>query len=176
MISQTKRKFVHDNSFPYVPLVRPLNGLHYMAFVHIFRWRSYPKMLQARANFAAVWVPDGRLFVIGGNDARAGATATVEMLSCSKWETEPTAQGDWSFVAPLPKARQSHAAAFLGGKLIVAGGAGECGVEVFTLPTSDNPTGHWTSIAPLPEPTGMLALIPGKSCLIGICMFFEASI
>ncbi len=124
-----------------------------------------------RMNFAAVWVPDGRIFAIGGNSGINGPTDKVEMLSCSNWETEPTASGAWSFVAPLPKARHSHATAFLRGKLIVAGGAGECGVEVFTLPTPEFPNGQWTSVFPLPEPMPLLSLIPAENVLIGISRF-----
>ncbi len=130
-------------------------------------------MNENRINFAAVWVPDGRLFAIGGNSGTNCTTEKVEMLSCSNWETEPTASETWSFVAPLPKARQSHAAAYLGGKLIVAGGAGECGVEVFTLPTPEFLNGQWTSIFPLPEPMPLLSLIPAENVLIGISRLFQ---
>ncbi len=130
-------------------------------------------MNENRINFAAVWVPDGRLFAVGGNSGVNCPTGKVEMLSCCNWETEPTALGDWSFVGPLPKARQSHAAAYLGDKLIVAGGTGECGVEVFTLPTPQFPNGQWTSVFPLPEPMPLLALIPAENVLIGISRFFS---
>ncbi len=37
------------------------------------------------------------------------------------------ADGHWSFVAPLSKPRKNHAAAFIGGKIVVAGGENERG-------------------------------------------------
>ncbi len=130
-------------------------------------------MNKNRINFAVVWAPDGRLFAIGGNCGTKGPTDKVEVLSCSNSETEPTALGDWSFVAPLPKARQTHAAAYMADKVIVAGGFGECGVELFTLPTPDFPNGQWTSVFPLPEPTPLLSLIPAENVLIGISELFQ---
>ncbi len=92
------------------------------------------------------------------------------MLSGSNMNAEPSANGTWTFVAPLPKPRQSHAAAFIGGKIVVAGGIAECGVEYFTLPTDEIALGQWTSIYPLPEPLKIIALLPIDNCLIGIGM------
>ncbi len=77
-----------------------------------------------RADFGIVWVPNGRIFAIGGYTGHEGTTATVEMLDrCD-------AQATWSYVAPLTTARQCHAVTFLKGKVIVAGGIGEREVQV----------------------------------------------
>ncbi len=84
-------------------------------------------------------------------------------------EKEPLTNGTWTFVAPLIKPRKSHAVAFIGGKIVIAGGIAECGVEYFTLPTDENDKGQWTSIYPLPEPLNIIALLRADNCLIGIC-------
>ncbi len=128
-------------------------------------------MQQSRANFAIVWSNDGRLFSFGGQTGPHKSTQTVEMLSCSNMDADPLANSTWTFVAPLPKPRQSHAAAFIGGKVVVAGGIRECGVEYFTLPTNENVLGQWTSIYPLPDPLRIITLLPADNCLIGIGMF-----
>ncbi len=127
-------------------------------------------MQKSRANFGIVWNSDGRLFAFGGHTGQNMSTQTVEMLSCSNMDTEPAANSTWTFVAPLPKPRQYHAAAFIGEKIVVTGGIDECGVEYFTLPTAENVLGQWTSIYPLPDPLRIIALLPADNCLIGICM------
>ncbi len=133
-------------------------------------------MQEPRACFAVVWTPDGRLFAIGGNISATDQTATVEMLHCSNFDTEAPVNDTWTYVAPLPSARSSHAAAFICGKIIVAGGRDKRGVECFTLPNSDKPEGQWTMIRPLPEPLEMTALIAVDNVLIGVCMFLILSI
>ncbi len=46
-------------------------------------------------------------------------------------DADPLVNDIWAFVAPLAKPRQSHAAALIGGNVVVAGGIAECGVEYF---------------------------------------------
>ncbi len=130
-------------------------------------------MQAARACFAVVWTPDGRLFAIGGNTTATDQTATVEMLHCSNFDTEAPVNDTWTYVAPLPSARSSHAAAFICGKIIVAGGTNKRCVDCFTLPTGGNPEGQWTMLHPLPEPLEMIALIPVDNVLIGVCTFLN---
>ncbi len=130
-------------------------------------------MLEPRSDFGIAWLPDGRLFAIGGNRGASGQTSSVEMLhycSARKAATTPaTAIDTWSYVAPLPTARQCHAVTVLEGKIIVAGGLEERGVEYFTPPSDVNKRGQWTSIYPLPNPMTILALLPIKFGFIGIC-------
>ncbi len=57
----------------------------------------------------------------------------------------------------------------LEGKVIVAGGLEERGVEYFTPPSDIDRLGQWTSIYPLPNPMAILALLPIKFGFIGIC-------
>ncbi len=125
-------------------------------------------MQTPRADFGVVWVPDGRIFAIGGNAGPGGPTATVEVLHCGDVQTATTT-GTWSYVAPLPRPRQCHAATFLEGKVIVAGGSGERAVECFKLPSAVNKMGQWTSIYPLPKPLDLLVLLPIDFGFIGFC-------
>ncbi len=133
-----------------------------------FSCQTLPNMQTPRSDFGIVWVPDGRLFAIGGNTGPGGTTATVELLGCCDVQAATTT-GTWSYVAPLPRARQCHAVTFLEGKVIVAGGSGERGVECFSLPSAVNRMGQWTSIHPLPKPMDLLVLLPFDFCFIGIC-------
>ncbi len=118
-----------------------------------------------RTRLAVAWLSDGRLFAIGGNTGRQGPTATVEMIEC----TGDRSTGQWSYVAPLPNPRQCHAAAVIGGKVVVVGGTAERAVTMFAPPTQNNPTGQWTEIVPLPKPMELLALVPAHGHLMSIC-------
>ncbi len=119
----------------------------------------------ARTRFAVAWPSDGHLFAIGGNTGCQGPTATVEMIQC----TEAGSARQWTYVAPLPNPRQGHAAAVIGGKVVVAGGTDEHAVTMFTPPTHNNSTGQWTEMLPLPKPMELLALIPVHGRFISIC-------
>ncbi len=126
-------------------------------------------MQTPRADFGVVWVPDGRIFAIGGDTGPDGTTSAVEMLDRCDTQSATASTGTWNYVAPLPTARQCHAATFLEGKVIVAAGIGERGVESFSLPSAVNTMGQWTSFYLLPKPTGLLALLPCDFGFIGIC-------
>ncbi len=133
-------------------------------------------MQELRSNFAIAWADDGRLFAIGGQTGPDTITATVEMLNLSTLDTANGAvNGCWGFVAPLSRPLKCHAAAFIGGKIVVVGGGNEREVEYFTLPTKDNNLGQWTSIYPLPKSLDILVLLPVDNCLITICTFYNNS-
>ncbi len=130
-------------------------------------------MLEPRPDFGIAWMPDGRLFAIGGSTGATVQTGSVEMLHC--WNTEATttnATDGWTYVAPLPTARQCHAVTVLEGKVIVAGGLEERGVEYFTPPCDFDELCQWTSIYSLPNPMCLLSLLPIKFGFIGICKTF----
>ncbi len=122
-------------------------------------------MQQRRSDFDVAWADDGCLFAIGGQTGPDKITDTVEMLNASNVDAaNDMANERWSFVAPLPKPRKSHAAAFIGKKIVVVGGEHEREVECFNLPTTDNIMGQWTRVYPLPKALDMLALIPIHNC------------
>ncbi len=102
-------------------------------------------MQMARANFAVAMAPDLRLFAIGGSctsDSSRAPTNKVEMIACSYGAGVAESKDEWRYMAPLLTARQSHAAAFLEGNLVVVGGRGERSVEYLTLPTASSPLGQ----------------------------------
>ncbi len=76
---------------------------------------------KGRLTLALAWVPDGRLFAVGGEDGPNAPLATVEMLKCP-WGTEEPVISEWQYVAPMHHARSAHAVAYLEGKIIAAGG------------------------------------------------------
>ncbi len=127
-------------------------------------------MHEARANFKVIWVPDGRLFAIGGKFRSGAPTTTVEMLdtSCLGNNATSASRGGWSFVASMAHPRESHGVALLDGKLVAVGGINESSVEVFTVPAEDNVLGQWSTIYPLPSPFTLQALLPVDNLLIGI--------
>ncbi len=130
-------------------------------------------MQQHRSDFGVAWADDGRLFAIGGQTGPDKITDTVEMLSTSTVDAaNDMANAQWSFVAPLAKARKSHVAAFIGGKIVVTGGENERDVECFNLPTNDNIMGQWTRVYPLPKALDLFALLPIDNCLVTICECF----
>ncbi len=120
--------------------------------------------------FALEWVPDGRLFAVGGFDRPSSLLATVEMLQCP-WDTEELVECEWRYVAPMHHARGAHGLVYFEGKLIAAGGYGQESVECFTLPTDDLPGGQWVIIRPMIHAKELLGILPfGENLLfVGKC-------
>ncbi len=127
-------------------------------------------MREARAKFGSIWVPDGRLFAIGGQINSSGSTPTVEMLDTSNLGNggASTYNVVWTNVASMSNPRESHGVAFLDGKLVAVGGNDDRNAETFTLPTKDNVLGQWSTIYPLPSPFALQTLLPVDNLLIGI--------
>ncbi len=132
---------------------------------YLSSWQKYPDMHEARAKFGIIWVPDDRLFAIGGKISSGGSTSTVEMLDTTN---QIISNAVWKSVASMSNPRESHGVVFLDGKLVAVGGTEERSVEVFTLPTKDNVLGQWSTIYPLPSPSALQALLPVDNLLIGI--------
>ncbi len=124
-------------------------------------------MTVARARFALVWSPDGRLFAIGGNDDNGKRSASVEMLDCP-WDTEGEPGSSWKPVAAMNRTRIFHGACFFEGKIFAAGGRDEESVECFVMPSVDHPTGQWTIIRPLTRQVEVEGLLPFNGGLLVI--------
>ncbi len=121
--------------------------------------------------FGLEWIPDGRLFAVGGNGADRKPTATVEMLECSFVASEGKAKSKWRFVAPLLAPRRVHGVCYCAGKLLAVGGKRDATVECFTLPAPGNEMGEWTRIRPLNRDTTLAGVLPfGEDLLcVGRC-------
>ncbi len=105
------------------------------------------------------WVPDGRLFVVGGFGEDQQPAKTVEMLECS-WTSEAPPTSTWRDVAPMLESRAQHGVGYFAGKLFAAGGTDSDTVECFTLPSADKPNGEWTKVRPLNSKTAFFGLFP----------------
>ncbi len=116
-------------------------------------------MTVARAAFALVWSPDGRLFAVGGLDDKKTSSSSVEMLDCP-WDTEGEGGRAWTPVAAMNRKRFFHEACFFEGKIFAAGGTNEESVECFVMPSVDLPTGQWTMVRPMTRALILEGLLP----------------
>jgi N-acetylneuraminic acid mutarotase len=65
---------------------------------------------------------EGKLYRVGGWEARPGADGKAELFSTRDFARFDPKAGKWQDLAPLPKGRSSHDAALLGSQLFVIGG------------------------------------------------------
>ncbi len=121
--------------------------------------------------FGLEWIPDGRLFAVGGKTDGRTRIATVEMLECS-WEAEGgPATSKWRYVAPLLAPRRMHGVRFFAGKLLAVGGSNDVAVECFTLPSAGDEMGQWTKVRPINRDMKLVGVLPfdeGLLC-VGKC-------
>ncbi len=127
----------------------------------------YAPMTVARAKFALVWSPDGRLFAVGGVDDKRKTTSSVEMLDCA-WDVEEEPGRAWKLVAPMNQNRRLHGACFFEDKIFVAGGKGERSVECFVMPSADFPSGQWTMVQPMIRTIILHGLLTFGEGLLGV--------
>ncbi len=123
-----------------------------------FSWTELSPLNDARSILALEWVPDGRLFAVGGVGFGQTRLASVEMLECP-WDTEESVNSEWQYVEPMHQAKCAHALAYLKGKIIAAGGQ-EVSVECFTLPTGELPKGQWVVIRPMSHINTLFGIHP----------------
>ncbi len=122
---------------------------------------------------ALAWLPDGRIFAVGGEDGPKSALTTVEMLQ-APWDREGPGNSQWRYAAPMHHARTALAVVYFEGKLIAAGGVGRDSVECFTLPTNEVPEGQWVVIRPMSHNNTPVGILPfGEDLLfVGKCIIF----
>ncbi len=121
-------------------------------------------MNAARTWTAVSWLPDGRLFAVGGLGDDREPITSVEMLQCA-WDTEVTSLCKWQPVAPL---NHPHGLAFIFGRIVAAGWNKTNTVEYFKLPSEEEPLGQWTVIRPIVRPLNCRALVPFKGGLLAV--------
>jgi len=121
-----------------------------------------PSLKMGRSNCRVVWLPDGRVFAIGGYDER-GFLNSVEMTR-REWSSEDAPAGDWRNVARMLTARPEFAADVVHGLILVAGGFTTgflrlSSVELFTPPAAADPQalGQWTAMQPMSSPIACFA-------------------
>ncbi len=128
-------------------------------YIFPFRWEDFPKMTSARGWPGVEWVPDGRLFAMGGFSGDHQPTKSVEMLECS-WTSDAPPTSTWRNVAPMLEPRAKHGVAYFAEKLFAAGGTDSATVECFTLPSADKPNGEWTKVRRLNRKNTFFGLLP----------------
>mgnify|MGYP001267179694 CR=1 FL=1 len=126
------------------------------------RWTTGPAaMPQARAQLAVVAVA-GKIYAIGGRGADGAASARVDIYD--------TATRQWSRGADLPKPRQGHVAAVIGGRIHVTGGENHSPPQTFADHFAlDAGANRWRTEAAMPTPRhGAVAVaVGGKLIVIG---------
>ncbi len=127
-------------------------------------------MSTPRVGLTVNWLPDGRLFAVGGGDNPQDRMHTVEMLHMS-WDSDEPTESEWIPLEPLLEPRLSHGAAFISGKLVVAGGDANGSVECFTPPCAEYPKGQWTRIRPLQEKIAFVGMVPFGEGLLAVRKF-----
>ncbi|VDN11073.1 unnamed protein product [Dibothriocephalus latus] len=124
-------------------------------FKAIRLWYALPQMKEVRSHAAAVALPDGRVFLIGGECSSFCPLSSVEachLRTSSDWKRQPYTSGNfWRTVASMNRPRTSHAAVAFKGSIFVAGGSTTNHqpvntVEVFTPPSNPQQMGQWTML------------------------------
>ena len=95
------------------------------------------KLATLRAGHTATLLHDGRVLIVGGQDAKGHPLTSVEVYSPDTSTSVPTAS--------LNRARSSHIAALLlGGRVLIAGGLNEASAELY-----DPVTGTFVGAGPM---------------------------
>jgi len=102
-------------------------------------WQATGDMAAPRTGATATVFPDGRLMIVGGNDANGEPLATAEFYN---------ADGSISAAPSMSIARSGHAAIFLyDGRLLVAGGRVSGGGITNSAEVFDPLTNHWQTLS-----------------------------
>uniref|UniRef100_A0A0X3PGM8 Kelch-like protein 20 n=1 Tax=Schistocephalus solidus TaxID=70667 RepID=A0A0X3PGM8_SCHSO len=119
------------------------------------RWYVLPSLKESRQNAAAVALPDGQVFVIGGRNVSGYLVSSVEachLREPADWQGQRKTPGDfWRSVASMNNPRGNHTAIAFRGSIFVAGGTNTNGtsvetVEVFSPPDNQQQMGQWTKL------------------------------
>ncbi|VDN14015.1 unnamed protein product [Dibothriocephalus latus] len=140
------------------------------------KWYNLPNLKKAGQSAAAVALPDGRVFVIGGEDGiQRQSTLCFESISSveichlrepSDWQGPlKSSNVFWRDAAAMLGPRKEHAAVVFRGCIFIAGGSNGGGqylstVDVFSLPDNNRPLGQWSHLAnwDMARPTAALVV------------------
>ncbi len=114
------------------------------------------------------WLADGRLFAVGGQGSNDDLLDAVEMLHWP-WNADEPLEPGWISLKPLLIPRDLHGAAFISGKLVVAGGDKDGSAECFTPPCTEFPEGQWTKIRPVHKTFKLAGMVPFGEGLLAVC-------
>lgn len=127
----------------------------------VLGWARGPDLTASRSLHSATLLADGRVLVVGGNDALGKAVD-----SCEVFKAQPDA---WSAVASLGAARRGHTATRLvDGRVLVVGGVKNTAVA--SVERYDPESDAWTGLDPLPGPRfdhSATLLLDGRVLAVG---------
>ncbi|HEX9096010.1 MAG TPA: kelch repeat-containing protein [Candidatus Dormibacteraeota bacterium] len=108
------------------------------------RWSATAPIEFRRLGQTATQLPDGRVFVAGGQDDSGTFLKSTEIYDA--------AQDRWISAAPMAAARFGHVATLLpGGDVLVAGGLGEENLALTSAEVYDPRTNLWVTVASMAE-------------------------
>ena len=119
-------------------------------------------MAESRANHTAVFLPSGRLLVVGGYDE----LTSRHLSSAEAFDPET---GKWKSAQPLSIARANHTTTLLpGGKILAAGGFGSDSRALSSAEIYDSATDRWTATGDLIVARGShsATLLPNGKVLV----------
>ncbi len=85
------------------------------------------------------------------------------------WDSDKPTKAGWISLKPRLIPRWHHGAAFVSGKLFVAGGDNEGSTEYLTLPCTEFPKGQWTKIRPIQDAIKLASMVPFGEGLLAVC-------
>lgn len=122
-----------------------------------------PRLNTPRTSHQVLWLPDGRMFTIGGRNINK--LKSVEM-STRAWDFNGKTKKPWRKMAPMLTARARFAAVNMKHIILVAGGKHSSGdyanpVEIFTLPSEGDgrSIGQWTRIPSMIVPVTVASAV-----------------
>ncbi len=114
------------------------------------RWSTKAPMPTPRGDLMAVAGADGKLYAIGGWNAR---DASNDAIPLSTVEAYDPATNTWTTMAPMPTPRFQLAGAVLGGNIYAIGGEAESTSDLANVEVFDTTSNAWTALAPMPPTT-----------------------
>ncbi|BHF71414.1 Kelch-like protein 24 [Sparganum proliferum] len=164
------------------------NGYGYLNTCELYspqedRWYALPELKERKQCAAAVALPDGRVFVIGGQSASGywlNSVETCHLREPADWQGRRNTSGDfWKNAASMASPRSGHAAVAFRGSIFVAGGStssGRSAVEVFAPPDNQQPLGQWTQLTNSTLKWSNSALVVWEDRLFSFCSKGNSSV
>jgi N-acetylneuraminic acid mutarotase len=129
------------------------------------RWSTKAPMPTPRGDLMAVAGADGRLYAIGGWNAR---DASNDAIPLSTVEAFAPATNTWTTMASMPTPRFQLAGAVLGSNIYAIGGESESTIDLANVEVFDTTSNAWTALAPMPSTT--------DACHSGLTVFGRAAL
>jgi N-acetylneuraminic acid mutarotase len=114
------------------------------------KWRTKAPMPTPRGDLMAVAGADGKLYAIGGWNARNSSNDAIPLSTVEAYDP---ATNTWATMAPMPTPRFQLAGAVLGVNIYAIGGESESTNDLANVEVFDTTSNAWTALAPMPSTT-----------------------